>query len=121
MGLISNQNFLRHQAFLGSGYAALVECESLLLSGIELIVSETDVDVEVDMLQGYSINYQIVDPNATSSLLRQATNALQDHIQNRSGQEFNDYLFLRGLKVSRDFADLSGNLGTPVQEQNIQD
>lgn len=121
MGLISNQNFLKHQGYLGSGYAAFVQANSLLLSGIELIVSETDVDVETEMLDGYTLNYQNTDPAATSSLLRLATQALQEHVQNRSGQEFNDYLFLRNLKVSRDFADLSGHLGVPVQEENIQD
>jgi hypothetical protein len=120
MGRISNEEFHRHQAYLGSGYAALVEVESVVGSGLALVVASEDIQVELDMLDAYNENYGQVQLQATSSLLRIATLALENHITERTGQTFNDFLYLNGLKVNQDFADLSELLGVPIDPLNIE-
>ena len=119
MGRISDEDFLRHQSYLGSGYAALVEMEAVVGSGLSLVVASEDVLVELDMLDGYSTNYGQVQLEATSGLLRAATLALENHIVERTGQTFNDFLYVNGLKVNQDFADLSELLGVPIDPLNI--
>lgn len=120
MGLISDEDFLQHQAFLGSGYAGLVQIRDVVESGLTLVVASTDPDVEVIMLDPYVRNLDFVNPDATAGLLRTAKESLDRHVTNLSGQSLNDYLFTRGLKVNRDFADLSEALGVPIDEQNIE-
>jgi hypothetical protein len=119
MGLISDQDFLLQQAFLGSGFAGLVQAHSVLESGLALVVSSTDIDVEVAMLDPYVRNVASMNPDATAGQLRVATEALERHVTNQTGQTLNDYLFTHGLKVSRDFASLSEALGAPINEVNI--
>lgn len=119
MGILSDDVFLQHQAFLGSGFASLKEVESLVESGLTLVVASTDVQVEIDLLGSYTANLTRVSIDATAQLLSLATNALERHITERSGQTFNDYLFTNGLKVSQDFADLSAVLGATIAPQNI--
>lgn len=118
-GILSDAELLQHQALLGSGYAYLVGVETVLASGLHLIVLSTDPDVEVALLQPYAQNLDAADPNKTAALLRQATEALENHITDRSGQTFNDYLFTHSLKVSQDFAALSAALGHTISPLNI--
>ena len=120
MGRISDADFLSHQAYLGSGYSALVQVESVLESGLRLVVSSTDRQVEIDMIDGYVVNLEQANPDGTAALLRDATMALQHHITERTGQTFNDFLFVNGLQVSKDFADLSETLGVPISPANIE-
>lgn len=120
MGILSDDDFLQHQAYLGSGFASLRVVESVVESGLALVVASTDVQVEVDLLDRYVANLTRVDVDATAELLSLATLALETHITERSGQTFNDYLFTNGLKVSQDFADLSLRLGAPINDQNIE-
>lgn len=119
MSLMPDSEFLAHQAFLGYGYAGLVQVQENIQSGLNLVVDSTDVDVARDALTFYSRNLTNVNVAATVSLMRLATEALQRHVTSRTGQTFNDYLFFRGLKVTRDFADLSGLLGVPISPINI--
>jgi hypothetical protein len=72
------------------------------------------------MLDAYVENYAQAQVNATSSLLRLATIALEKHITERTGQTFNDFLYVNGLKVNQDFADLSDLLGVPIDQLNIE-
>ena len=118
-GILSDTELLQHQALLGSGFAHLVQVELLVQSGLHLIVLSTDADVEVALIGAYANNLQTVDRSRTANLLRQATEALERHITDRSGQTFNDYLFTRGLKVGHDFATLSGLLGHAISPLNI--
>lgn len=121
MGLISDSDFLRQQAYLGSGYAALVSVHSYVQSGLELVVSSVDVDVELDMIGGYSEDFNNTEEvNTASSLLRKATEALQRHVTTRTGQTFNDYLYLNGLKVTPQFAELSAIVGQEINPVNVQ-
>jgi hypothetical protein len=120
MGRISNEDFLSHQAYLGSGYAAIVELEAVVGSGLALVVASEDIQVELDMLDAYNRNYGQVQLDATSNLLRLATMALENHIIERTGQTFNDFLYVNGLKVNQDFADLSDWLGVPIDPLNIE-
>lgn len=119
MPLMPDSEFLAHQAFLGYGYAGLVRVQESIQSGLNLVVDSTDIDVELDMLTFYSRNLANVNVAATVSLLRLATETLQRHVTSRTGQTFNDYLFYRGLKVSQEFADLSGLLGTSISPGNV--
>ena len=118
-GIITHVEFLQQQALLGSGYAALVQLESYVHSGFHLIILSTIPEVEVALLQPYAENLDTVNPSRTSNLLRRAMLALERHITDRSGQSFNDYLYTHGLKVSQDFAALSGRLGTTISPLNI--
>jgi hypothetical protein len=120
MGVLSNENFMQQQAYLGSGYASLVRIQNCLLSGVNLIVADTDIDVEVELLSPYNQNYERTSPELTSGLLAGSVNALEQHIQRQTGQEINDYLYVRGLKVCSDFADLSAALGKAIKPINIQ-
>lgn len=121
MGLITDSDFIRQQAYLGSGYAALESLHSYVQSGLEVVVSSEDVDVEVDMIGGYTEDFNNTEEIGTaSSLLRRATEALQRHVTTRTGQTFNDYLYLRGLKVTPQFAELSAIVGQVVNPVNIQ-
>lgn len=119
MGLMSDDAFLLHQAFLGSGYSGLVQAQNYLQSGLELVVADTDPDVEAGLIQPFSINLTAMEVDVTAGLLRLATEALQRHITDRSGQNFNDYLYVRGLKVTQEFADLSEKLGVPIEPVNV--
>lgn len=118
-GILTHAEFLQQQALLGSGYAHLVQVETLIFTGLHLIVLSTDPEVEVALLQPYVSNLDTVDHLKTANLLRQATEALERHITDRSGQTFNDYLYTHGIKVSQDFASLSGVLGHAISPLNI--
>lgn len=120
MSIISDSEFLTQQALLGSGYAHLTEIEILLETGFKRIVLSEDVDVEKGLLTPYYRNMDEIDPSRTSNLLRIATEALERHITSMSGQTFNDYLYVRGLKVSRSFASLSAKLGYIINPLNIE-
>jgi hypothetical protein len=121
VGLISDTDFLRQQAYLGSGFASLENVHSYVQSGLVLVVDSVDVDVEIDMIGGYTEDFNSTEEiNTASSLLRKATVALQRHVETRSGQTFNDYLYLRGLKVSTKFAELSAIVGQEINPVNIQ-
>lgn len=118
-GIISDADFLEQQLLLGSGYAHLVQVEVLVQSGLHLIVLQTDPEVEVALLSPYVANLNTVQHLKTANLLRQATEALERHVTDRSGQTFDDYLFTHGLKVSEDFAALSAALGHVVNPLNV--
>lgn len=118
-GILSDAELLQQQDLLGQSYAHLVQVERLVQSGLHLIVLSTDADVEVVLLEPYAKNLEIVNPTRTANLLRLATVALERHIEDRTGQTFNDYLFTHGLQVSQDFADLSAILGTTINPVNI--
>lgn len=118
-GLITNPQFLEQQLLLGEAYADLIDVEAKVYSGLHLIVLFTDADVEVALLQPYASTLDKVNPNKTANLLRQALEALENHITNTTGQTFNDYLFTNGLKVSQDFAALSGVLGHTINPLNV--
>lgn len=118
-GIISDVELDQQQALLGSGYAHLVQVESLVYSGLHLIVLSTDPEVEIALLSPYVRTLDTVDHLKTSNLLRQATEALERHITDRSGQTFNDYLFTHGLKVGQNFAALSAALGHIISPINI--
>jgi len=120
MAILTDSEFLQHQAFLGSGFASLRTVQSVVESGLALVVSSMDVLVELDMLDAYVVNAASVETDVTAALLREATLALETHITERSGQTFNDYLFTNGLKVNQDFADLSNALGAPIAPENIE-
>lgn len=119
-GILSDQELLEHQGLLGSGYYYLVQVERVVQSGLHLVVLSTDVEVELALLRPYNNTLDKVNPLSTANLLREAVEALERHITDRSGQSFNDYLFTRSLKVTQYFADLSGVLGLPINEGNIE-
>ncbi len=118
-GILSDEELLQQQALLGSGYAYLIQVETLVYSGLHLIVLSSDPEVEVALLQPYAANLEEVDPNKTANLLRRATEALERHITDTSGLTFDDYLFTHGLKVSQDFASLSAALGRTISPLNV--
>lgn len=120
MAILSDEEFIQHQALLGSGFSSLRTVQSVVESGLALVVASTDVLVELDMLAEYAFNATRVEADVTASLLRQATVALETHITERSGQTFNDFLFTNGLKVNQDFADLSNAVGVPIVPENIE-
>lgn len=117
---ISCDEFLVHQGLLGSGYSYLIQVESFVQSGFDLIVASRNTEVELANLLPYQRSLTAVDPRRTSSLLRDATLALERHISDKSGQSLDDYLFTRGLKVTRSFAELSSRLGVPINALNIE-
>ena len=119
-GIITNDEFLRIQGYLGSGYQNLVLCQVWTQSGLNVVVASRSIDVEVDMLQPFAGNVQTLEPSFTATMLRSSTIALEDHIQRKSGQTFNDWLKTNGLKVTQEFADLSGYLGTSIDPANIE-
>lgn len=119
MPILPNDQFLLQQGLLGSGYASLVQVQSYLQSGVNLVVASHDADVELDLLSPYVQNAESMDITASAAYLRVATLALERHITDESGQTFNDYLFVNGLKVGQNFASLSGLLGVTINPVNI--
>lgn len=119
-GIITDDEFLRIQGYLGSGYQNLVLCQVWTQSGLNVVVASQSIDVEVDMLQPFAGNVQTLEPSLTANMLRDSTLALEDHIQRKSGQTFNDWLKTNGLKVTEAFSELSGYLGRPIESGNIQ-
>jgi len=118
-GILSDTELLQQQALLGSGYAYLIQVERFVYSGLHLIVLSSDPEVEVALVQPYAANLEEVDPTRTAGLLRRATEALERHITDRSGQSFDDYLFTHGIKVGQDFAALSAALGHTINPLNV--
>jgi len=119
--VMTDQEFLLQQAFLGSGFQALQQLNTYVQSGLNLVVASMDVDVEVDLIDPYALNYNNVNTSWTGpNLLTVATDALEKHISQRTGQTFNDYLYTRSLKVSPQFAALSALVGYPINEGNIE-
>ena len=117
---LSCDEFMTHQGLLGSGYSYLVRLNATVQSGFNLIVASTNAEVELGLLLPYSRSLSITEAERTSNLLRDATLALESHISSKSGQSMNDYLYTRGLKVTRSFADLAANLGTPINALNVE-
>ena len=113
-GILTDLQLLQEQELLGEAYSSLVSVEGYVQSGLQIIVLSTDDDVEVSLLQPFAQNLITVDHNKTSVILRQATQALEQHIVDRSGQTFDDYLSTHALKVSQDFAALSASLGLSI-------
>jgi hypothetical protein len=119
MPLISDEDFLQLQSLLGRGYDGLAQAYTSVESGLAVVVASTDIDVAVDMVGPFSQNLTTTDVRGTSGLLRVATESLERHVQNKTGQTFNDYLFTRGLQVTPSFALLSGYLGVPISPLNV--
>ena len=119
MPLISDTDFLRMQALLGQGYDGLALAEVTLQSGFSIVVASADVDVELDLLYPFEQNMDAMVTQSSSNYLRVATLALEQHTQNETGQNFNDYLYTRSLKVTPSFALLSGYLGVTINPLNI--
>lgn len=119
MATLSDSALLQHTALLGSGFTSFVQVETYVESGFRLVVASTDVDVELALLNPYARNLDRVEPTRTANLLREATEALERHVTDSSGQTFNDYLYTHGLKVSQGFADLSAALGRTIDPLNI--
>lgn len=117
--MLTCDEFLEHQGFLGSGYMYLVGLETVVQSGFNMVVASTNAEVELALMTPYSRSLLKADPSVTASLLRDAVVALEAHITNRSGQSINDYLSLRGLKVSPGFASLSSIVGTAIDSGNV--
>lgn len=117
--MLTCDEFLVHQGLLGSGYAYLVGLEAIVQSGFDLIIASTDTEVEVALLNPYQRTLLNVAPEKTAGLLRNAVVALEAHIVNRSGQSMNDYLSLRGLKVTPEFASLSSIVGSAIDSGNV--
>lgn len=120
MGILSDAEFLQHQQFLGDAFADVRAARDLVQSGLALVVASTDIQVEIDLLEPYRINLDSMEDDASSQLLGLAARALNAHIVEVSGQTLNDYLFTNGLKVTQEYADLSGLLGAPIDPTNIE-
>jgi hypothetical protein len=118
-GLLDDEEFLSLQGVLGSGYDGLTRLQGSLDSGLEIVAFSTNVIVETDMLYAFEQNAELVNTTVSVDLMAQATLALIGHVENRSGQTLNDYLWTRALKVTPSFAELSSGLGHPVYSVNI--
>lgn len=118
---MSDQEFMMHQYFLGSGFQALTQLNMYVHSGLNSVVASKDIDVELDLLDQYASNFNNVNTDWTGpNLLTVAMLALERHVSQRTGQTFNDYLYTRSLKVNPQFAKLSELVGYPIFEGNIE-
>ena len=119
-GLLTDQEFLLLQGLLGSGYDGLVRMQSSLESGLTVVAYSTNPTVEVDLLYAFDANANEAATGLTKDLMARATLALLRHVENRGGQEINDYLYARQMKVTRRFAELSSGLGYVIARDNIE-
>lgn len=117
--VVSDTDFNLHQTLISSGYLGFQQAEDCLLSGVNLVVASTDLFVEIDLLDAYNTNMQLIEQNKLD-MLRGSTQALINHCSTRTGKVFDDYLSTRGLKVSPQFALLAESVGTTVSPENIQ-
>jgi hypothetical protein len=118
--MLSAAEIVQHQALLGEAYYRLTEISDLVESGLTLVAASDDVGVSLDLVQPFALNYDGVDTGRTANLLRDAALALQGHIERRSGQSMNDYLYSQGIKVTQNFADLCQHLGVTISVVNIE-
>lgn len=119
-GLLTDQEFMLLQGLLGSGYDGLVRCQESLESGLQVVAYSTNVTVELDMLYAFEANANDVNTVLAKDLMSRATLSLLRHVENRGGQEINDYLYARAMKVTRRFAELSSGLGYAIASENIE-
>jgi hypothetical protein len=119
-GLLTDREFMLLQGFLGSGYDGLTRLQRSIESGLEVVVFSENVTVESDMLYQFESNWNNVNTVVTKDIMAEATLALLMHVNNRSGQDINEYLYSRSLRVGRSFAELSSGLGYSIYPINIQ-
>jgi hypothetical protein len=117
--VLTNAEFLVHQALISSGYDGMQFAQDQMYSGLSLVVASSDPYVEADLLGPYYANATDLETGKIT-MLKQATNALVNHITSRTGLQFNTYLSTNGLKVSPQFAELSDSIGVTVDDSNIQ-
>lgn len=119
-GLLTDQEFMLLQGLLGSGYDGLVRCQESLESGLLVVTYSMNVTVELDMLYAFDANANDVNTVLAKDLMSRATLSLLRHVETRGGQEINDYLYARQMKVTRRFAELSSGLGYTIDAENIE-
>jgi hypothetical protein len=118
--MLSTSEFLSQQFVLGESYAGYVQVQEMMESGLTLVASSDDVEASIDLTEPYSSNLDEVGATTQAGRLATATLALIRHIETRTGQSFNNWLYTNGLKVTRSFADLSEALGVTVNALNIE-
>jgi hypothetical protein len=118
--MLSTTDFLTQQSTLGEAYAGLVQVQDQMESALTELALVTDVEATIDLTTPYSQNLDAVQVSSQVGRLQTATLALIGHVQNRSGQSINDWLFTNNLKVTQNFADLCGALGTTINALNIE-
>jgi hypothetical protein len=117
--VLTNSEFLLHQAMISSGYDGMQFAQDQMYSGLAMVVASSDPYVEADLLNSYYANATDLEQGKIT-MLKQATSALVTHVTTRTGLQFNTYLSTNGLKVSPQFAELSDSVGVPVDDSNIQ-
>lgn len=119
-GSLTCDEFMAQQETLGSSYDHLVELESEFQIVFDAIVASSNVEVELALLKPYEKVLLALAPERTASLLRDAVIALEKHIETKSSQSINDWLYTRELKVTQSFATLSALVATTINEDNIE-
>lgn len=118
--MLSTTEFLDQQEVLGNAYAGLVTVETMLESGLTMVAAVDDVPATLDLIEPYSSTFQEQMAATQAGRLRTATLALIGHVETRTGQPINGWLYTNGLKVSQNFASLSGVLGVEINVLNIE-
>jgi hypothetical protein len=118
--MLSTSEFMDQQYVLGNSYAGLVQVQEMMESGLTLVAVSDDVEATIDLTEPYAANAVEVEAGAQAGRLSVATLALIRHIETRTGQSLNNWLYTNGLKVTQSFADLSDALGVTINALNIE-
>jgi hypothetical protein len=126
MAVISKADYLVLSTFLGDQSRKLIDAAAIARSGLVHVVLLQDVDQEVDLLFDYFSHSESSrgTRDAFPGRARGAVTALNNHVINRSGFTLNTWLpdtdvFPPAIKVTQDFADLSGAVGFTISAGNI--
>lgn len=84
-------------------------------------LSKTSVEKSI-LTRAIDDVYRLVVRNHTTISIEtlQIVQALQHHVEQETGTDFNDFLSSNGIKVSPDFADLSAACNYTVLPENVE-
>jgi len=126
MAVISKADYLQLSSILGEEYRQFIDAATLAESGLTFVVRFDETDPTVDLIPDvfpHSLTVAGIRDGFPGNS-RSYVTALQNHVINRSGLSVNAWLsnttaFPPAIKVSQDFATLSGAVGFPIDAGNI--
>ena len=121
MAVISGDDYYSLSSNLGNAYATQTSAIGYVDSGLREVVLLDDEDQEYDLLYDfYNAREQVTGTLSSPVNYTSSVRALNNHVINRSGMDLNVWLSTNGVKVTQDYATLSGLVGFTIDPGNIE-
>jgi len=121
MAVISGDDYYSLSSLLGDAYSTQTTAIGYVDSGLREVVLLDDEDQEYDLLYDfYNLRDQITAVLSSPANYASAVRALNNHVINRSGMDLNVWLSTNGVKVTQEYATLSGLIGFTIDPGNIE-